>query len=59
MSEKNEKIKWTCKYCNKPQETTDLPTAEDHRPYAEMLKEAAKNGSIACQNCFRWFMRRR
>lgn len=51
------KIKWTCIYCNKPQETTSIPDFEGLPSYPDTIKKAAKNGHIACWDCFHRLVR--
>ena len=48
-------IKWICVYCKENQETPDFPSLDvpDQKKYKDVIKEAAKNGGIACYNCFK------
>ena len=48
-------IKWICVYCKENQETPDFPSLDvpDQKKYKDVIKEDAKNGGIACYNCFK------
>lgn len=54
-----ELVRWTCRYCNKPQTTPNLrPIQGETVSYHKLVQEAAKNGRIACWTCYHRFSRR-
>jgi hypothetical protein len=55
-TEKPQTIKWVCWYCGSKEESANISAFDvtGQKTYETIIKEAAKNGGIACHKCFRW-----